>query len=176
MKDRFWGLYRLVAWSVLISAMAVPNAFATSREMTLLASYAGDWRGEAVLARGDSSEVFTCRMNITDARGAKIYYVGRCSLARLNLSVSGAIAFNEDARRYEAVMSSNTAFSGEAVGRIAGDRIGFDFKKRKTDEKDDEISIEAEIVLERDTVTVDFEITFSDSGATMTTSVPFSRQ
>ena len=45
-------------------------------------------------------------------------------LVDMNLSVSGTIAFDDKARRYQAVMSSNAGFKGVAVGRITASGMG----------------------------------------------------
>lgn len=165
------------AAAVAAAALAMPiSAEAGEREMSLLESYVGEWDGAAKLLGGDEPEDFTCRMTITEARTPKIYYVGRCTLVGLNLTVSGAIGFNDKTRRYEGVMSSNTAFSGIALGRIRGSSIVFDFEERQPGEQDDEVAIDAQITLKGETVTVDFSIAFSDSGETLTTSVPFGRR
>lgn len=153
---------------------AVP-ALAGQTEIDLLASYAGDWKGSALLTGGDEPETFTCRLSITKSRQARIFYTGRCALAGLNLAVNGVIAYNDDARRYEAAMTSNTAFSGVAIGKRRGDTIEFDLQERGTREKGGEVTIGAKILLKENKVTVDFDIEFSDSGEKMKTSVPLTR-
>jgi hypothetical protein len=91
--------------------------------MSLLETYIGSWRGDGTLVGGQRPEPFRCRLTINKGNLNKVNYAGRCTLVDMNLSVSGTIAYDDKARRYQAVMSSNAGFKGTAVGRQSGDKI-----------------------------------------------------
>ena len=112
--------------AVAVAAMALSGpAFAVE----LLDSYIGDWKGSGALVGGQNPEPFRCRLGISKGNLNKINYAGRCSLVDMTLSVSGTIAYDDKAQRYQAAMSSNAGFTGVAVGRIKGDTISFDLRE-----------------------------------------------
>lgn len=173
------GLGRLRHWFVLVAliagvAFAAPST-AGEAEIGFLKSYVGNWKGSGVLVGGQSPEKFSCRLQIAPGNQARINYTGRCALIGLNLSVRGAIIYNDNARRYEAAMSSNTAFSGVAPGRRQGDSIVFDLKERESDDEGTDMSIASQILLKDGRITIDFQIEFNSSGQRLTTSVPFAK-
>ena len=96
-------------------------------------------------------------------------------LVDMNLSVSGTIAFDDKAQRYQAVMSSNAGFTGVAVGQIKGDTISFDLLEKQQDRGGNDVRIGSRILLQNDAITVDFEVEFNNSGQVLTASVPFAR-
>lgn len=144
-------------------------------EQALLASYVGNWRGESVLQGGDKPEPFRCRLSVSPGNSGKINYTGRCALVNMNLSVSGTIAYLDDKRQYEAVMTSNAGFSGTAVGRQRGNQIGFDLVQRQRDRGGNDMEIGSRLFLVGDSIVVEFQVEFNESGKVLTTSVPFSR-
>lgn len=161
--------------SLLMSSLWTVPAPAGAAEQDLLESYVGTWNGTSALMGGEKPEPFTCRLDIKKGNQAKINYAGRCNLINMNLSVSGTIAFDDRARRYQAVMSSNAGFQGQAIGRQHGDRISFDLVEKQKDRGGNDVRIGSRIQLVRDSVRVDFEVEFNDSGDILTASVPFSR-
>ena len=163
-----------VAAIMLSSLMAVP-AQSGQAELDLLTSYIGKWSGAGVLVGGKEPESFRCRLTVAKGNLAKINYAGRCSLVNMNLSVSGTIAFNDQTRRYEAAMSSNAGFTGIAIGRKQGDQISFDLSERQIDRGGNDVRIGSRIKLIGDSITVDFEVEFNNSGEVLTAEVPFAR-
>jgi hypothetical protein len=93
----------------------------------------------------------------------------------MNLSVSGTIAFSDEHKRFEAAMSSNAGFSGVAVGVRQGDRISFDLKQRQADRGGNDVRIGSRIILLGNSITVDYEVEFNESGDVLVASVPFSK-
>jgi hypothetical protein len=160
---------------MLMGSLSAAPAMAGPAEMALLESYVGEWRGEGVTRGTDRPESFRCRLTINKGNQARINYAGRCTLANMNLSVSGTILYNDSARRYEAAMSSNAGFTGLAVGRQQGGRISFDLAERQTDRGGNDVRIGSAISLSGGTITVDFEVEFNNSGQKMTAAVPFAR-
>ncbi|AKR54759.1 hypothetical protein XM25_02875 [Devosia sp. H5989] len=160
---------------VLLSAAFSGPAFAADAELAFLNSYIGNWRGESVLTGGEKPEPFRCRLNIAKGNQNKINYAGRCTLINMNLSVSGTIAFSDQNQRFEAAMSSNAGFSGVAVGVKQGDRISFDLKQRQADRGGNDVRIGSKIILYGDSITVNYEVEFNDSGDVLVASVPFSK-
>lgn len=167
----------VVTAAVALMLVGLPAAPALSgeAELDLLTSYVGKWSGAGVLVGGEAPESFRCRMTIAKGNQAKINYSGRCTLINMNLSVAGTIAFDDETRRYQAVMSSNAGFTGRAVGQMQGDQISFDLAERQTDRGGNEVRIGSRIKLIGGNITVDFEVEFNESGEILTASVPFSR-
>lgn len=164
-----------VALAALMSTMAVNVARAGEAELEFLSSYIGDWSGNSQLVGGMQPEPFRCRLKVSKGNQAKINYAGRCSLVDMNLSVSGTIAYDDAARRYQAAMSSNAGFAGMAVGLKWGDNITFDLDEKQIDRAGNNVRIGSKIKLIGDSITVDFEVEFNNSGEVLTASVPFAR-
>ncbi len=160
---------------LLISGLFGAPAKAGQAENDLLASYVGQWNGTSALVGGASPEPFRCRLNVSKGKAAKINYAGRCTLVSMNLSVSGAIAYDDATQRYQAAMSSNAGFTGSAVGRKQGNKISFDLAERQTDRGGNNVRIGSRIMLIGDSITVDFEVEFNNSGEVLTASVPFTK-
>jgi hypothetical protein len=161
--------------AVVLSIFAVAPAQSGPAEMALLESYIGSWSGEGLMVGGEAPEKFKCRLTVAKGNNLKINYAGRCKLVNMNLSVSGTIEYDEGARHYQAVMSSNAGFTGLAVGRKSGSRISFDLAERQTDRGGNDVRIGSLLVLEGNKITVDFEVEFNNSGQLLTARVPFSK-
>jgi hypothetical protein len=158
---------------VAISPLATPAA---ESELALLGSYVGNWRGEGALTGGDRNEPFRCRLTVAKGNLGKINYSGRCTLVNATLSISGTIAYNDAAGQYEAAMSSNAGFTGIAIGKQNQGQISFDLKERQKDRTGSDVRIGSRILLQgNNSITVDFEVEFNDSGEVLTASVPFSQ-
>jgi hypothetical protein len=166
-----------IAAILLTGAMvaAPAPAQAGDSEMALLSSYIGEWAGESVLQGGDAPEPFRCRLKVSKGVQAKINYSGRCALVNSNLSVAGTIAFDDASGRYMAAMSSNVGFTGQAVGFKSGNQINFDLATQQIDRGGNQVRIGAKIQLIADTISVDFEVEFNNSGQVLTADVPFAR-
>lgn len=165
----------MVAAMVVSGGLAAGPVQAGQAELDLLKSYVGSWSGSSVLVGGEKPESFRCRLTVAPGTDAKINYSGRCTLVNMNLSVAGTIAYNDAARRYQAVMSSNVGFTGQAVGIKQGDRISFNLAEKQTDRGGNDVRIGSKITLSNQTITVDFEVEFNNSGDILTAKVPFSR-
>jgi hypothetical protein len=163
------------AATIVVSSLAVAPAMAGPAEMDLLSGYVGNWKGNGVMVGGQQPEPFRCRMQVQKGNQAKVNFAGRCTLVNFNLSVSGTIAFNDKSRRYEAAMSSNAGFSGVAAGRISGDTITFDLAEKQIDKGGNDMRIGSKVSLVADTINIDFEIEFNNSGNVLTAKVPFQR-
>lgn len=170
MRSKLFAL----ALTMPMLATAPVATSAAEAELALLGSYVGSWRGEGALVGGDRPEPFRCRLTVAKGNQGKINYTGRCTLVDATLSISGTIAYNDTARRYEAAMSSNAGFTGLAIGQQSGGRISFDLKERQKDRTGSDVRIGSRITLTgNDKITVDFEVEFNDSGKVLTASVPF---
>jgi len=165
----------LRALAVLALAQMAAPATAAEAELALLSSYVGNWQGEGALVGGDKPEPFRCRLSISRGNQQKVNYTGRCTLVNATLSISGTIAYNDAARQYEAVMSSNAGYTGLAIGRRGNNQISFDLRERQKDRGGSDVRIGSRIILIGDSITVDFEVEFNNSGDVMTASVPFNR-
>ena len=169
------GGKRAIGMAMVLVGLAAAPAMAGPGEQALLASYVGNWRGESILQGGDKPEPFRCRLAVTPGNSGKINYTGRCTLVNMNLSVSGTIGYADNNARYEAVMTSNAGFSGLAVGKQSGNEIGFDLVERQRDRGGNDVAIGSRIFLVGDSIRVEFQVEFNNSGRLLTTSVPFSR-
>lgn len=161
--------------AAMIAAVAAAPASAGQAELDKLTSYIGNWSGASELVGGEAPEPFRCRLNVAKGNQAKINYSGRCSLVNMNLSVSGTIAFDDAAGRYQAAMSSNAGFTGVAIGRMQGDTISFDLSEKQIDRGGNDVRIGSKIILVGDAIQVNFEVEFNNSGNVLTAQVPFSR-
>jgi hypothetical protein len=149
------------------------QAQAAEAELALLESYVGSWQGEGALVGGDQPEPFRCRLSIAKGNAGKVNYTGRCALVNATLSISGTIAYNDEAKRYEAAMSSNAGFTGLAIGQQRQGQISFDLKEQQKDRAGSDVRIGSRILLANGDITVDFEVEFNNSGEVLTASVPF---
>jgi hypothetical protein len=163
------------AAAIMLSSLVVAPAQSGPAEMSLLETYVGSWRGEGMLVGGQNPEPFRCRLTINKGNLNKVNYAGRCTLVDMTLSVSGTIAYDDKSRRYQAAMSSNAGFTGMAVGRKDGDKITFDLAEQETDSGGNAIRIGTKIQLVGDSIAIDFEVEFNDSGDMLTAKVPFAR-
>jgi hypothetical protein len=145
-------------------------------EVALLSSYIGEWSGTSALVGGAEPEPFSCRLTINKGNQAKVNYAGRCTLASMNLSVTGTIAFDDASRTYQAIMGSNAGYKGVAVGRVIGETIVFDLAEQEADRAGNPVRLGARITLiGSDSITVDYEVEFNDSDQVLTAKVPFTR-
>jgi hypothetical protein len=158
-----------------LAGVALAQAQAAQGELALLESYVGNWQGEGALVGGDQPEPFRCRLAIAKGNAGKVNYTGRCALVNATLSISGTIAYNDEAKRYEAAMSSNAGFTGLAIGQQRQGQISFDLKEQQKDRAGSDVRIGSRILLADGDITVDFEVEFNNSGEVLTASVPFSQ-
>ncbi len=166
---------RAFAAFLALQMTAVAPALAQG-EIALLESYIGDWRGDSALVGTDKHEPFRCRLGVSKGNLGRINYTGRCTLVNATLSISGTIAYIDAQRRFEAAMSTNAGYTGLAVGQVRGEQISFDLREQQKDRAGGDVRIGARILLVgNDSITVDFEVEFNNSGEVMTASVPFSR-
>jgi len=169
-----WPVAALVAGML---GLAVPGpALAGPTEVALLSSYIGEWSGSSALVGGAEPEPFSCRLTINKGNQAKINYAGRCTLASMNLSVTGTIAFDDASRTYQAIMGSNAGYKGVAIGRVVGEKIIFDLAEQESDRAGTPVRLGARITLiGSNSITVDYEVEFNESGQVLTAKVPFAR-
>lgn len=165
----------LLIASVFATAIpAATPAFAAQADIDLLKSYIGDWKGRGTTTASGDPETVVCKLDITDASKTKINYNGRCTLAGGNLSIAGTMAYIDEHKRFEAVMSSNTSFSGVAIGRRRGRGIDFQLRNRDKDSGAD-FTIDAGISLKSGNIEVKFSVTEIDSGKKIIATVPFKK-
>jgi hypothetical protein len=166
-------LLSIVAFALLAAGPSA--AMAGPQQDALLQSYAGTWRGEGLLEGGDEPETFSCRVDVKDGGKGKINYAGRCAVVGINLQVQGTIAYRDDKKRYEGVMTSNTEFKGVAIGRPRSGGVVFDFRGQE-EREGNELTINSQMTLKKDKITIDFNVWVAESDVKMSTSVPFTRQ
>lgn len=171
----FGPLSRTLALAGLFSvALFSAPAMAAKADIELLQSYIGNWKGRGQLI-GAETETVVCRLNLTAGNQDKVNYSGRCSMAGTNLAVNGTLAYNDGANRFEAAMTSNATFNGLAVGKKSGSGVIFNLKERGEDEEGNDMTITAQIALNRGKINVEFNIVFNATGDMLRASVPFSK-
>ena len=169
----YWVRMGVALVAALVAGVMALPAHAAQSPLALLESYVGNWQGEGALVGGDQPEPFRCRLTVAKGNAGKVNYTGRCALVNTTLSISGTIAYNEAAQRYEAAMSSNAGFTGLAIGQERQGQISFDLKEQQKDRAGSDVRIGSRIVLVNGDITVDFEVEFNNSGEVLTASVPF---
>ena len=165
----------VIGASALLLAIASP-AHAGPKEMAVLSNYVGEWSGSSSLIGGETPEPFSCRLTVNKGNQSKVNYAGRCTLTTMNLSVTGTIAFDDASQTYQAIMGSNAGYKGIAVGRVAGDKITFDLSEKESDRAGNAVRLGAQIILVgSNSITVNYQVEFNDSGKVLTASVPFTK-
>lgn len=160
--------------ATLAAALALSAlAHAAQADLNLIQSYVGDWRGSGAMTNADgNSETVRCTLGVTRSTAEKINFRGRCALAGANLSMNGTMAYLEATNRYEAVLTSNTSFSGNATGRRSGNTVTFNISS--TNEDGESANVRAGFGLSNGKINVDFTVTNPD-GSRLRASVPFDR-
>ena len=159
---------------LFVLALAPAAVYAGQRDIDLLGSYVGDWRGRGTLTTAADPETVVCKLSITPAETAKVNYNGRCTLAGGSLAIAGTMAYIGDKNRFEAVMSSNTTFTGIAVGHRRGGAIDFTLREKDPDTGAD-LKIEVGFDLRDGVIQVDFSITQVSTGKTSKAEIPFKK-
>jgi len=170
------AMVRLAFAGVLVLAglSFVPPGFAAQADLDLIQSYVGNWRGRGTMTNASKeNETIVCRLKITRSSSEKIGFSGRCALAGGNLSMAGTMAYIVAANRYEAIITSNTEFTGTAIGKRRGSNVTFNLQGR---DKDGNISkVRAGFGLNDGKIMVEFEVT-NANGSKILANVPFDRR
>lgn len=158
------GLF--LAASAILPGASV--ALAGDREVALLASFAGSWRGKGDIA-GDNPGTVVCRMNLKAGNAGKLSYNGRCSFGQGVASFAGTMLYNDAARRYEAVTTARGQ-SATSIGKPTAN--GVTFTTSSTDEQVGKVT--STIALSGDKITLSFQMT-DPSGEKTASSIDFAR-
>lgn len=173
--NSFGPLSRTVALAGLFSvALFSTPALAAKADIDLLRSYLGSWKGKGQLI-GAEAETVVCRLTLTEGNNDKVNYAGRCSMAGTNLAVNGTLAYNDQAKRYEAAMTSNATFSGVAIGKKSGNGVVFNLREQEKDEEGNDLTISSQIALNGGKIRVEFNVVFNATGDMLKASVPFTK-
>lgn len=147
---------------------------AAQRDLEILQSYVGEWRGRGTMGEGDTEETVVCKLDITRSSSEKINFKGRCTLAGKALAINGTMAYLTENKRFEAVMSSNTFFSGVAIGHRNGNSIKFNLSERDPD-TGSTVKINIGMALSNSNINIDFRLSDSESGQSTVAKIPFSK-
>lgn len=165
----------LGAFGPVGSSMAAGRTVATSPGVALLKSYEGEWRGQGtLLSTNERPRPVQCRLTLTPGNAGKVNYSGRCGLDGSELAISGTLAYINASRRYEAIMTSNTPFTGVAIGLKQPDGIVFALRDGDAT-KPAHMTIRAGIALTAKRIVVEFMVEDLATGQAARASVPFSR-
>lgn len=154
--------------------LAAAPVAAAPADVALLKEYLGSWKGRGTMT-GANTETVVCRLELSEGNQDKVNYSGRCTMAGTNVTITGTLAYIEQNRRYEAIMTSNATFQGTAVGRKQGNGIVFNLRESGEDEEGNPMTITAGIALQGGRINVDFNILFNETGDSMRAQVPFSK-
>ena len=164
-----------LASSFAIFAAFPLSTYAAQSNMDLLASYIGTWKGLGnIIWHGGETEAVKCRVEIKKVKQQQVNYRGRCAFAGGNFSISGAMAYIEEKKHFEAVMSSSTSFSGVAIGERDGDNIIFQLNDRNA-ETGDKLKIDSDIKLIGGELFIGFTANNITTGKIIKAKVPFSQ-
>jgi hypothetical protein len=115
---------KALALAALIALPTASAALAGPAESALLAKYAGEWRGSGQVTGPDPGTV-VCRITFRATDAGRLTYSGRCSYSGQGAaSFRGTIAYNDSAKRFEAI-SSAQGTSMSSTGKRQGSSIVF---------------------------------------------------
>lgn len=163
-----------LAGLALSTLLAPVPVYAGTAEVELLQSYVGAWKGRGIVI-GAERETVVCRMTLDKGNQGKVNYSGRCAMAGTTVSVNGTLAYIDASRRFEAAMTTNVGFTGLAVGQRRGDNVVFNLRERAEDAKGNDLTVAATITLSGAQISVDFDVTFNETGGTLQANVPFTK-
>lgn len=150
------------AFAAILAISSVVPAVAGQAEANFLSRLAGSWSGSGKMVGGETGPI-SCRL-VFKASGARLNYTGRCNVQDFgSQGFSGAITYNDSARRYE-VRST----AGLVVGVRRGNSIVFTTKSRTI-----QGSAYSTMTLSPSAITIAF--TFVRDGEKTTSRVSFSR-
>jgi hypothetical protein len=158
------------ATSLLVLA-AAPATLAGPADITLLQSYVGNYLGTGTMS-GNPPQKITCRISLQPGNEGKVTYIGRCSTAGANLSMTGVFAFVGN--HFEAAMSSTGGMTGTAIGERRGNAIAFTSRSHENSTGHDR-TVSSTMTLAGGTIRVDFSIFDSKTHKTASGSIPFSK-
>lgn len=167
-------LAALLAIGLLASGPLTTAAVAAPTDLELLKSYVGDWRGRGTIDRQGETESVVCKLNVESNGVTKVVLDGACSLAGGKLVLRGTMAYVAEKKRYEAIVSSNTEYAGQAIGRRKSNGIVFNLQEidASTSGKRD---ISLGLALSENVIDVDFSVTDKATGRTTRAKVPLSK-
>jgi hypothetical protein len=170
------NLRRFAAISMLglVAATAPSASLAAQTDIELLKSYVGEWKGRGSMETNGEKESVACKLSIVSGGETKVNYNGRCTVAGATLQIAGTMAYVDQHSRFEAVMTSNTSFSGLAIGKRRGSGIDFNLKDRNAD-TGAEFAILAGMELKGEIIDVEFSVTETGSGNRIAAVIPFKK-
>ena len=105
-----------------LAPLSLP-ALAGPAENTLLAKYAGNWRGTGEVSGPNAGSV-VCRLSFKPVEAGGVSYTGRCSFGAGGYSFRGAMAYDDAKGRF----FSQSSVQGEQVnttGKKSGNTVTF---------------------------------------------------
>lgn len=163
----------LTAIGMTLSPMLSTPALSAQADLDLLKSYVGDWRGRGTVDRQGNEESVVCKLGVASNGVTKVTLSGACSLAGGKLVWNGTMAYVPEQDRYIAIISSNAAYSGQAVGKRGNKGIVFDL--REIDDKDGKRDVSVALALREDVINVDLKVTDAKTGRITHAKVPLSK-
>ena len=122
-------LLRNVLATVLVAtAVAAPvSVLAGQRDIQVLQSYVGDWKGTGTFGPPNEQESIRCSLAVTkSATPDRVSVNGKCAIAGGAVSIMGTMAYLEDRNRFAAVITSGLGgLKGNAVGRRSGNNVSY---------------------------------------------------
>ncbi len=173
MRPLIRGLFLAAA---CVGGLSAVPAYAAPEDVAVLKSYIGSYRGRGTTDNDGQQESVVCRLSLADADGPKVVLRDtRCAVAGANVTFNGTIAFNESTDRYETAITSDAAFSGNAVGRRRGNDNQFSVSDDRTG-PDGSLTLVATINKSGGQISVDFDVTDNATGGRTRARVPLVKQ
>ena len=112
---------------VALALVAPISASAGQRDIEVLQSYLGDWKGTGTFGPPSELESIRCNLAVTpSATPDRVSVNGKCAIAGGAVSIMGTMAYLEDKNCFAAVISSGLGgLKGNAVGRRSGNNVNY---------------------------------------------------
>jgi hypothetical protein len=160
----------LLALTMVAAAGCVAPAAAGPLQIGILQSFVGHWTGAGLLKDGKSpASRFNCTLDVDRGNRGKVVFHGTCN----PLSVAGGIAYSDATGRYELALTSNTDFTGIALGRADGRDLLFAIADSDVDTKGNALTLNADMAMRAGAIGITFRALVN--GAPWTGQVVFER-
>ena len=146
----------LAAFLVAIALVAPVSASAAQRDLDVLQSYVGNWRGTGTFGPPNELESIRCNLAVTQsATPDRVSVNGKCAIAGGSVSIMGTMAYLADKNRFAAVITSGLGgLKGNAVGRRSGNNVSYTLVPDDPDIRE-QFNVDAKLSLKNGAIVVD---------------------
>lgn len=155
-------LLRNVLATVLVALVLVAPvaASAAQRDIEVLQSYVGKWKGTGTFGPPNEQESIRCGLAVTpSATPERVSVNGKCAIAGGSVSIMGTMAYIPDSNRFAAVISSGLGgLKGNAIGRRSGNNVSYTLVPDDPEIRE-QFKVDADLRLRSGTIVVDGSLT-----------------